>query len=97
MAKGEKRRDRLNISLNENIIAELDRRCAETGCPRSVYIAMALKAKWQQEDQIKQMPMMYGALSRVAQVIEECKSDPAMLEKLKSDPKLLEYLAHLPD
>lgn len=88
---------RITVSINDNVLAELDRKAEEMGCNRSMYIAMALKQKWSQEESMKNMPMMYSALSRAVQLMEEMKADPAMLERMRIDPKLLEDLAHLPD
>lgn len=88
---------RITVSINDNVLAELDRKAEEMGCGRSMYIAMALKQRWQQEDSMKNMPMMYTTLAKAVQLIDEVKSDPAMLEKLRSDPLLLEDLANFPD
>lgn len=88
---------RISVSLNNDILAELDRRAEELACPRSVYIAMALKQKWQTEDNAKNLPMMLSTLGNTVRVIEELKNDPELLARAKADPMLLQDLADLPD
>lgn len=70
---------RLTISLNNEVLAELDRRAEELACPRSVYIAMALRQKWQTEDNMARMPAMMATLGNAIRVIEEHKSDASNL------------------
>lgn len=86
---------RLTISLNNDVLAELDRRAEQLACPRSVYIAMALRQKWQTEDNMANMPAMMATLGNAIRVIEECKSDPAMMDRL-SDSKLLSSILPMP-
>lgn len=88
---------RVTISLNNDILAELDRRAEEMACPRSVYIAMALKQKWLTEDNTKNLPMMLSTLGNVVRVIDELKNDPELMARVKADPLLLQDLADLPD
>lgn len=88
---------RISVTLNNEILAELDRRAEALACPRSVYIATALKQKWQQEDNLANMPMMLSTLGNMVRVIEELKADPELLAKAKADPMLLQDLADLPD
>lgn len=88
---------RISVTLNNEILAELDRRAEALACPRSVYIATALKQKWQTEDNMANMPAMLATLGNAIRVIEELKADPAQLEKLKADPLLLFDLADLPN
>lgn len=88
---------RVTISLNNDILAELDRRAEEMACPRSVYIAMALKQKWLTEDNTKNMPMMLSTLGNAVRVIEELKNDPELMARAKADSMLLQDLADLPD
>lgn len=86
---------RLTISLNNDVLAELDRRAEQLACPRSVYIAMALRQKWQTEDNMANMPAMMATLGNAIRVIEECKSDPAMMDSLSSS-KLLSDILPMP-
>lgn len=88
---------RVTISLNNDILAELDRRAEEMACPRSVYIAMALKQKWLTEDNTKNLPMMLSTLGNAVRVIEELKNDPELMARAKADPLLLQDLADLLD
>lgn len=87
---------RLTISLNNEVLAELDRKAEEMGCPRSVYITMALKQKWQTEENAKNLPLMLSTLGNAVRVIEEMKNDPELMAKAKADPMLLSDLADLP-
>lgn len=67
---------RVQISLNNEILAKLDSCCEELACPRSVYIAMALKQKWQSEEQIRQVPAMLQAVGEMVRCIDELKENP---------------------
>ena len=88
---------RISVTLNNDILAELDRRAEALACPRSVYIAMALRQKWQSEDNMANMPAMLATLGNAIRVIDELKADPAQLEKLKAEPLLLSDLAAMPE
>lgn len=87
---------RISVTLNNEILAELDRRAEALACPRSVYIATALKQKWQTEDNMANMPVMLATLGNAVRVIDELKADPALLEKAKSDPRLIAEFADKP-
>ena len=86
---------RLTISLNNDVLAELDRRAEQLACPRSVYIATALRQKWQSEDSMANMPAMLATLGSCVRVIDELKNDPAMLDRLSSG-KLLSDIVPIP-
>lgn len=73
---------RISVSLNNDVLAELDRRAEQLACPRSVYIAIALRQKWQTEDNMANMPAMMTTLGNAVRIIEEYKSDPAMNDRL---------------
>ena len=86
---------RISVTLNNDILAELDRRAEQLACPRSVYIATALRPKWQSEDSMANMPAMLATLGSCVRVIDELKNDPAMLDRLSSS-KLLSDIVPMP-
>lgn len=88
---------RISVTLNNEILAELDRRAEALACPRSVYIATALKQKWQQDDNLANMPAMLSTFRDMVRVVDEIKGDPDLFAKAKADPALLQSLAKLPD
>lgn len=88
---------RLSITLNKETLAELDRRARKIACPRSVYIATALHAKWQQEDNFANMPMLMNTMSDMARVIDELKADPELRARANADPRIQKQIASLPD
>lgn len=79
---------RLTISLNNDVLAELDRRAEQLACPRSVYIAIALRQKWQTEDNMANMPAMLSTLGNAVRFLEESKNNPSLIDSPNSS-KLL--------
>lgn len=67
---------RVTISLNDEVLAELDKRCEELDCPRSVYISLALKAKWQSEENMKNVPAMLAMMGELAGAMNKLSELP---------------------
>ncbi len=58
MAKPALNAIRCNISLPADLVENVDKVCNELGCARSVYIAMALRAKLSSDAMLEKMPEM---------------------------------------
>lgn len=58
MAKPALNAIRCNISLPADLVENVDKVCNELGCARSVYIAMALRAKLNSDAMLEKMPEM---------------------------------------
>lgn len=70
---------RCNISLPSELVAKVDAVCDELGCARSVYIAMALRAKLNSDAMFEQMPemvsMMHDMMSMVKSIEDKKTAD----------------------
>lgn len=67
---------RVNISLSPEICNLLDQQCAKYGCPRSTYIAMAIKYKADIDTSVDRMPEIISLLKDF---------NPAMMSASDSD------------
>ena len=59
---------RMNINLNADVAEKLDSICEELGCPRSAYIGMALKYKFQSEEMMSKFPEMMSQMAELVTV-----------------------------
>lgn len=69
---------RCNISLTSELLEKIDKACEELGCPRSVYIAMAVKAKLNSDAMMERMPEMMSMIHEMVSMvkrIEDKKDD----------------------
>lgn len=66
---------RLNITLSEELLKEIDERANELYISRSAYIATALKQKMQADDAMKMLPELN---MRMKEAIELQKGTPVL-------------------
>lgn len=80
MAKPALNAIRCNISLPADLVENVDKVCNELGCARSVYIAMALRAKLNSDAMLEKMPemvtMMHDMMT-MAKLMEDKKTSSA--------------------
>lgn len=65
---------RCNISLPSELVAKVDQVCEELGCARSVYIAMALRAKLNSDAMFEQMPEMVSMMHDMMQMAKQAEA-----------------------
>lgn len=58
---------RINITLPDYLVKDVDSRAKELGTSRSAYIAMALQCKAQYDDMMKAMPKMTELVNKAQQ------------------------------
>lgn len=73
---------RVNISINEDLLTELDDMCIELATTRSGYISMALKVKLAQDKAVFATPKMVTAVEQMLKAMSELDVDD--LKKLNS-------------
>ena len=77
---------RLNINLSKDMLVKLNAVCAELGCPRSSYIAMALKQKFQSDEVMNNFPEMMSSMSEMIAFAKSMIDKEAPLTESVSDP-----------
>ena len=65
---------RCNISLPSELLEKIDNACEELGCARSVYIAMAVRAKLNSNAMFEQMPEMVSMMHDMMQMAKKAES-----------------------
>lgn len=73
---------RCNISLPSELLEKIDSACEELGCARSVYIAMAVRAKLNSDAMMEKMPEMVSMMHEmmtIAKVMEDKKSADSLV------------------
>lgn len=83
MAKPALNAIRCNISLPADLVESVDKLCNELGCARSVYIAMALRAKLNSDAMVEKMPEMVSMMHEMmtmAKAMDDKKIGSAMGE-----------------
>lgn len=78
---------RLNINLSKDMLDKLNAVCEELGCPRSSYIAMALKQKFQIDEVMSKFPEMMSSMSEMIALAKSMKDNEALLTESVSDPE----------
>ena len=78
---------RLNINLSKDMLVKLNAFCAELGCPRSSYIAMALTQKFQSDEVMNKFPEMMSSMSEMIALAKSTKDKEAHLIEIVSDPE----------
>lgn len=78
---------RLNINLSKDMLDKLNAVCEELGCPRSSYIAMALKQKFQSDEVMSKFPEMMSSMSEMIALAKSMKDNEALLTESVYDPE----------
>lgn len=65
---------RCNISLPSELLEKIDKACEELGCARSVYIAMAVRAKLNSDAMFEQMPELVSMMHDMMQMAKKAEA-----------------------
>lgn len=66
---------RINVSISEELLNEIDKRAKRLNLSRSSYLAMTASYRMEQEDLIEKLPEMFEAAKRMQQEIDKLRAE----------------------
>lgn len=76
---------RINVSLSEELLYEIDRRAKKLNLTRSAFIAMTASYKMQQDDLIEKLPQMVEAAKKIQEESEKLREERQKLSEEKGE------------